>query len=81
MNNRILRLLIILILFIVPSQIFAQPSGPPGGGPGGPGGPNPCWPPPCVPIDNGILVLLFLGFLYGAWKLYSFSKKLENVVE
>ncbi len=33
-----------------------------------------CWPPPCVPIDNGILILAIAAFAYGANKLYRFKK-------
>lgn len=43
------------------------PSGPPTGGPG-------CWPPPCVPIDGGISLLIAAGAIYGGKKLYSKQK-------
>jgi hypothetical protein len=47
------------------------PPPPPGGGTGG----NPaCWPPPCVPIDGGISLLIAAGALYGGRKLYKQNK-------
>lgn len=45
----------------------AAPPPPPGGGPS-------CWPPPCVPIDGGIGLLVAAGVAYGAKKMLS-SKK------
>ena len=39
-----------------------------GNGNGGGGGP-PCFPPPCVPIDQGTWALLIIGTLYGAKKI------------
>jgi hypothetical protein len=45
------------------------PPPPPGGG-----GP-PCWPPPCVPIDGGISLLLAAGLALGGRKLLKNSKK------
>lgn len=50
---------------------FGIAQGPPGGGP--PSGGN-CIPPPCVPIDGGIGVLLAAGALYGGKKLYQGRK-------
>lgn len=37
------------------------------------GGPI-CWPPPCVPIDGGISLLIAAGAIYGGSKLYSKQK-------
>lgn len=45
------------------------PPPPPGGG-----GP-PCWPPPCVPIDGGISLLLAAGLALGGRKLLKTNKK------
>lgn len=36
-----------------------------GGGGGGPG----CFPPPCVPIDQGIWALFLVGALYGLYQV------------
>lgn len=49
--------LLVLSLFM---DLFSQPS-PPGGG-GDPG----CFPPPCVPINQGVLFLLLAGVIMGA---------------
>jgi hypothetical protein len=56
---------------------FADPPGPPGpgGDPGGSGGI-----PVGGPIDNGILILLFLAVGYAAWKLYSARKEKSEIV-
>lgn len=63
--------LIILFIFMlgITSICIAQlpPPPPP------PGGPS-CWPPPCVPIDGGISLLIAAGAIYGGRKLY-FNKK------
>ncbi len=34
----------------------------------GVGGPPPCWPPPCIPIDGGISLLVAAGTLIGGKK-------------
>ena len=34
------------------------------------GGSPDCWPPPCVPIDGGISLLIAAGAIYGGRKLY-----------
>ncbi|MBI2968093.1 MAG: hypothetical protein HYY40_09815 [Bacteroidetes bacterium] len=59
---------IYLLLFIlVSSMVYA-------GGPPPPPGNPPCWPPnACVPIDNGILILLFSGLMFGVKKIYDFT--------
>jgi hypothetical protein len=58
-------------LFIFVASVgFAPPPPPPGSGSG-----PACWPPPCVPIDNGIIFLIVIVALYGGKKLYTFHKK------
>lgn len=81
------RSLFLLVFIIVSSLIFAAPGGGPGGGTGaGSGGGAPhgggapaagggCWPPPCVPIDGGISILIAAGALYGGKKLYDKHKQ------
>lgn len=82
------RSLILLVFIITASFIFAAPAGGgPGGGTGaGTGGGAPhgggapaagggCWPPPCVPIDGGISILIAAGALYGGKKLYNKHKQ------
>jgi len=34
----------------------------------GVGGPPPCWPPPCIPIDGGVSLLVAAGTLLGGKK-------------
>lgn len=46
----------------------AGPPGPPGGGGGGGGSNPPCWPPPCVPIDGGIVYLMTAGMAIGVYR-------------
>ena len=72
MNNKIITIIIILIGF--GSFCVAAPAPPPSGGSGG--GPS-CWPPPCIPIDGGISLLIAAGAIYGGRKLYK-NKKEEN---
>jgi hypothetical protein len=58
---------ILLLIFIVSfsSIIIAQPAPPP------PPTDEPgCWPPPCIPIDGGISLLVAAGAIYGGKKLY-----------
>jgi hypothetical protein len=52
-------------ILVVSASCFAGPPPPPGGG-----GPI-CWPPPCIPIDGGITLLIAAGVIYGGSKLYS----------
>ena len=62
------------ILLIAPFfiDICAAQPGPPGGG-GGPTGP-PCWPPPCIPIDGGISLLVLAGIAFGGKKALDMAK-------
>lgn len=54
------RLLLTLLLLTAPliGGLLAQP---------GTGGP-PCWPPPCIPIDGGLSLLIGAGALLGGKK-------------
>jgi hypothetical protein len=46
------------------------------GGPPPPPPPIPgCWPPPCIPIDGGISLLIAAGAVYGGRKLYKNIKE------
>jgi hypothetical protein len=72
MNTRFITLIIIVFGF-ASFCIAAPPPAPPSGATGGPG----CWPPPCVPIDGGISLLIAAGAIYGGRKLYK-NKKEEN---
>ncbi|MEW6470007.1 MAG: PID-CTERM protein-sorting domain-containing protein [Bacteroidota bacterium] len=55
--------------FIAVQRSAAAPMGPPKP----PMGP-PCWPPPCVPIDGGVSLLIAAGAVYGGKKLYDSRK-------
>lgn len=54
------RTVLAVVLAIAPFAFgaFAQPTG---------GGP-PCWPPPCIPIDGGVGLLIAAGALLGGRK-------------
>ena len=56
-----LRLAVLLVLLVLPfaGTLMAQP---------GPGGGPPCWPPPCIPIDGGLSLLIGAGALLGGKK-------------
>ena len=63
--------LVLSIFFIFALTTFCYaPPGPPPTSPG-------CWPPPCIPIDGGISLLIAAGAIYGGKKLY-FNKKNKN---
>ncbi len=64
----------IIGFFILSSYTLsiAAPPPPPAGGPR-------CWPPPCVPIDGGISILIAAGALYGGSKLYSKQKNKKTL--
>lgn len=70
MANKYLRLVLLLVLFLSVTVVFAQ-QGPPDPFPGRP--PKP--PPPFTPIDGGVLGLLILGAGYAAKKIHDHSKK------
>jgi len=63
-------IIILSLFFISPSALFSALP-PPSGTPQ-------CWPPPCVPVDNGIIFLIIAGGLYGLKKIYDLSKKSET---
>lgn len=56
-----IRHLLMLLLLAAPvaDGLMAQP---------GPGGGPPCWPPPCIPIDGGLSLLIGAGALLGGKK-------------
>ncbi|MGV9011229.1 MAG: PID-CTERM protein-sorting domain-containing protein [Flavobacteriales bacterium] len=56
-TRRFLALLLIAAPMI--GALMAQP---------GPGGGPPCWPPPCIPIDGGLSLLIGAGALLGGRK-------------
>lgn len=62
----ILPVIVFMGMLLVSNDILAAPPGS-GGGPGGQGG---CVPPPCVPIDGGLSILLAAGAAFGGKKLH-----------
>ena len=68
MKKTLINILPILMLagfmFLGTNLLAAPPGG--GGGPGGAGG---CIPPPCVPIDGGISILIAAGVALGGKKI------------
>ena len=61
------------IMCSFPVATYGQGGDPPSD-PGG-GGDPPCWPPPCIPIDGGLGVLLAAGALFGGKKVYDATKE------
>jgi hypothetical protein len=57
-------------MMVLGTDVFA---GPPGGG-GGPGDDDGCVPPPCVPIDGGISLLVAAGVALGGKKIFDSLK-------
>lgn len=68
MKTKYLYSFIFLVLTVACLQAGPPPPPPPTGGPG-------CWPPPCVPIDGGISLLIAAGAIYGGKKLYNKSRE------
>ena len=64
MNSRFLFIFILVIGFA--SLCIAMPPPPPSGGGNVPN----CWPPPCIPLDGGISLLVAAGAIYSGRKLY-----------
>lgn len=62
MNPKI-SLTFIFIICLASLCVALPPPPPSGGSPA-------CWPPPCVPIDGGISLLIAAGAIYGGRKLY-----------
>tara|TARA_B100000401_G_C52573240_1_gene608954 strand:- start:472 stop:693 length:222 start_codon:yes stop_codon:yes gene_type:complete len=69
--KNLIKIFIFCALIITSTYILGQPGG--GGPPGGPSGP-PCWPPPCVPVDGGISILVAIGAFFGGKSFYDFLK-------
>lgn len=57
-----LRITLAIVALLIPfaGVVLAQP--------GGVGGPPPCWPPPCIPIDGGVSLLIAAGTILGGKK-------------
>lgn len=73
------KLILSLAFVILCNMANAQPAvGGPGGPPSGSTEP-PCWPPPCIPVDGGISLIIAAGVAFGGKKLYDHNKKSENI--
>ncbi|HMN04874.1 MAG TPA: hypothetical protein PKD45_04035 [Flavobacteriales bacterium] len=68
-----LRFLLLAAAIVAPfaGALMAQP---------GPGGGPPCWPPPCIPIDGGISLLIGAGALLGGKKAMDLRKARKSEV-
>jgi hypothetical protein len=75
LNQMNLKQLFLIGFFVAISALsYAAPfppPPPPGNGPA-------CWPPPCIPIDGGITLLMAAGAAYGAKKFLESRKKGES---
>ncbi|MBL7901691.1 MAG: hypothetical protein JNK73_06825 [Bacteroidia bacterium] len=68
--NLFIRRFLFLLAFGFSLCAYSAPAPPPSAT-GGPG----CWPPPCVPIDGGIVFLMAAGVAYGAKTFRDARKK------
>jgi len=75
MNKKIKNSAIVLILALSPFLIDQAVAQSPPGGSGPPSTGAPCWPPPCIPIDGGVTLLMAAGMLYGGKKLLEQRQK------
>jgi hypothetical protein len=74
---RSFRLVLTLGLVLLGTLVTFSAPGPPsststGGAPG-------CWPPPCIPIDGGITILIAAGAAYGAKKIFDSRKNNQHL--
>jgi hypothetical protein len=66
--------LISVLSFLFSFNLFAATPPPPPTTTGGTTKPA-CWPPPCIPVDGGIVFLAIAGAAYGSRKLFQNLKK------
>ena len=58
-----LSLVVVLVLIGTQTANAQLPPPPPTGGP-------PCWPPPCIPVNGGVIYAIGAAVLFGAYALY-----------
>lgn len=76
-NQNSMKTIVTMILLLVAVGVYAQPGGPGGTGGGqGQGGP-----PPAVPIDGGVLVLVAGAALYGRKKMQAYRTEPGEVTK
>lgn len=46
----------------------------------GVGGPPPCWPPPCIPIDGGVSLLVAAGAILGGKRALDLRRSRKSSV-
>ncbi|MCE3260866.1 MAG: hypothetical protein K0S12_2507 [Bacteroidetes bacterium] len=68
------KVLALIFLSVGFNYLMAAPPPPPSGTVG-----PPCWPPPCVPIDGGVSILIAAGAAYGVKKIYDARKKTSKI--
>jgi len=69
MKTKIFLIFLALFLFGVPSIAqIPEDNEDPNNNPG-------CWPPPCIPVDGGLVFLIVAGAAYGTKKIYDFKKE------
>jgi hypothetical protein len=75
-KNKISTLVWFMVFAVLlwPSISLGQGPPPPPSPPGGGGGP-PCWPPPCVPINKGLVFLAIAALLLAVYQLRIFRTK------
>jgi len=66
--------LIAVLSFVIALSLGTDVLASPPGGGGGPGGDGGCIPPPCVPIDGGISLLVAAGVALGGKKIFDSLK-------
>lgn len=71
MNNA-LRLCLLVAMVVLPfaGEVMAT----------GVGGQPPCWPPPCIPIDGGLSLLVAAGTLLGGKKVMDLRRNRKQSV-
>ena len=71
MNRNAMKFLLSALFVVGMGAILSAQTGPPIAGPG-PGG---CFPPPCIPVDGGISLLIAAGLGIAGKKAYDHHKQ------